>query len=173
MTRTRSAPLAATLATALLLAAPATAAPPCLPRADAQAIVGWALPALVESAARRCAPSLGADAYLPRSGTALAQRWRATSTADPARARAALGRITGAALPGAIGQALAQQVDESAIADALLDQVVPKECARLDRAIGLVAPLPEPAVAGLVTLIVEIAADSDRAELPFRICAAR
>ncbi|HYJ83787.1 MAG TPA: hypothetical protein VEW26_13215, partial [Allosphingosinicella sp.] len=79
------------LIAALLAAAPSEQTQrPCLTQAQVEAMTLFALPPLLEGAAKACAPALPANSYLMNGGKTLAQTLAAESSAHWASASPAV-----------------------------------------------------------------------------------
>jgi hypothetical protein len=175
-------------AIALMLAAtagPAFAQPesaerPCVNRHEMRTLVAFALPLAIEGVSQKCTPRLGPDAYLSRSGTRLANRYRREAPADWADARPIFERISGKNLGPAdpLNQSFERQLAEHMIADMVANAVHPRDCDKIDLAIELAAPLHADDIATVSSLLVSVVerAEEDRdgeRKLPFNICRMR
>jgi hypothetical protein len=58
------------------------------------------------------------------------------------------------------------------IAGAIAQDIKPRDCPTIDRAINLMAPLPPANTAGLIVLIASVAGGKDKKDSPFSICPA-
>jgi len=58
------------------------------------------------------------------------------------------------------------------IAGAIAQDIKPRDCPTIDRAIGLMSPLPPANTAGLIVLIASVAGGKDKKDSPFSICQA-
>jgi len=172
---------------ALLLAAPALAAPqiaaaadlPCLTQGEVTALSTYALPSAIGSATRTCAVSLPPSAWLTHNGTDLAARYAAGKQRSWPAAKAAFLRMSSAANPDA-AQIFSVMPDESlmSMADAALAGIVasklkPDSCPTVDRVLSLLAPLPAENTAELIALMVGLGSKAGEARLgKFAICKA-
>jgi len=152
----------AALAAVLLVTAPgvasAAAQPPCLTPAEASSLAAYALPSAITGASKRCAASLGADAYLRRSGTELATRYGALRAQSWPQAKAAFFKMgagskdqASALLAGLPDPSLQQMLN--AVVEGMVAQKIPTEkCQSIDKIVGLLAPLPAQNMAELLAV---------------------
>ena len=177
MTRTALTLLAATLT--LVPGIANAAEPPCLSAAEFSSIATFALPGVISDLAQRCSANLPANAYLPTSGDALAQRYAAAKPAAWPPAKAAFLKLsTGAGgdaaamLPLLPDETLQQFVDT--LAGSLVSQKVPSEhCGMVDQLVRLLSPLPPEKVGGLLALAASRAGKSGPSPAgKFTICPA-
>jgi hypothetical protein len=155
------------LIAALLSAAPADEAQrPCLTQAQVEAMTLFALPPLLEGAAKACVPALPASAYLANGGRALARTLAAESSNHWAAASPAVTVIGGKDFPAGLSEATARGLIHDLVANGLSTPKGREQCARLDRAADLLSPLPPRNLAALVVLGVEIATVEKMEEMP-------
>lgn len=146
------------LIAALLAAAPAEQAQrPCLTQAQVEAMTLFALPPLLEGAAKACAPALPAGSYLLNGGRALAQTLAAESATHWASAGPAVTRMGGKDFPAGLSETTARGLIHDLVLNGLSTAKGREQCGRLDRAADLLSPLPPRNLAGLVVLGVEVA----------------
>ena len=154
----------------------AQAAAPCLTPREASSLVAYALPAAISGTTKRCAPSLGASAFLPKGGAELASRYAARKAQNWPAAKAAFFKIGGARkdqdalLAGLPDPSLQQMLD--AIIEGMVAQEIPTErCGDIDRIVALLAPLPAQNTAELIGVVVGLAGNSGKAQGDkFSIC---
>jgi hypothetical protein len=149
------------LIAALLAAAPAEQAQrPCLTEAQVEDLALFALPPLLEAAATACASALPADAYLPNGGRALARTLAAGSSTRWAGASATLSTMAKDKFPTGLSESTARGLVHDLALGGLKAKGGQEQCGRIDRAAGLLSPLPPRNLAGLVVLAIEIGSDS-------------
>lgn len=155
---------AATLALGALLSAQAAqaATPPCLESAEVNAMVTYALPAVMDSAMTFCAPHLAPQGFFAREGQGLVQRYAQAKPGAWPRAKAALLKLAQTDKDPTIAQ-MARLPDKALqpFADGMLGQIVteglkPETCGPLEQMTRLLAPLPPENTAGLFTLIIRM-----------------
>jgi hypothetical protein len=155
----------------------AQAAAPCLTPAEASSLAAYALPAAIQGTAKRCSPTLGAGAFLPKGGTELASRYGARKAQNWPAAKTAFFKIGGdskdqssALLAGLPDSSLQQMLD--AIIEGMVAQEIPTErCGEIDRIVGLLAPLPAQNTADLIAAVMGLAGKSGKAKSDkFSIC---
>lgn len=146
------------LVAALLAAAPAEQAQrPCLTQAQVEAMTLFALPPLLEGAAKACAPALPAGSYLANGGRALAQTLAAESSTHWASASPAVTMLGGKDFPAGLSETTARGLLHDLVLNGLSTVKGREQCGRIDRAADLLSPLPPRNLAGLVVLGFEIA----------------
>jgi hypothetical protein len=142
----------------LLAAAPAEQAPrPCLTQAQVEAMTLFALPPLLEGAAKACGPALPANSYLMNGGRTLAQTLAAESSTHWASAGPAVTMLGGKEFPAGLSETTARGLIHDLVLNGLSTAKGREQCGRIDRAADLLSPLPPRNLAGLVVLGVEIA----------------
>lgn len=156
------------LAIALLLAVPtaASAQGDCITPAEGRAVVTHLLPSLLDSVERRCAPVLGADAFLSRDAGQLARRLTPQSERNWPAARVALERQFGTRLPES-GPLV--ELGRMAITDGLAKDMDAQACEVADGLLRELAPLPPRNLANVVTILVEAGLENDP-DADLRIC---
>ncbi|WP_179504785.1 MULTISPECIES: hypothetical protein [unclassified Sphingomonas] len=154
----------ATLALGALLASQCAqaAAPACLETADVNAMVSYALPAVMDSAMTYCAPHLAPQGFFAREGQGMVQRYALAKPAAWPRAKAALIKLAQTDQDKTIAQ-MANLPDKALqpFADGMLGQMVtealkPENCRPLEQMTRLLAPLPPENTAGLFTFIIRM-----------------
>lgn len=151
----------ALLAALAISAQPALAAePPCLTPGEFTALSTYALPSMITGTAQRCAASLPADAFLKRSGPALAQRYARIRPSAWANARPAVLKLAGstggqtADLFKSMPDANLQQMADAFIEGLVTQRVPADRCGTIDRLVRLLSPLPPENTAELIGLTV-------------------
>ncbi|MFT4026535.1 MAG: hypothetical protein QM676_07015 [Novosphingobium sp.] len=150
--------------------------PPCLTAREFTDLSTYALPSIITGTAEKCAASLGPDAFLKRSGSALASRYAAGRPAAWPGAKAAFLKLSGREaadlfknLPDDKLQPLANTLVEGLIAQ----QIPSERCRTIDTAVRLLAPLPPQNTAELIALAVGLGSRSGGGNLgKLSICAA-
>ncbi len=146
------------LIAALLAAAPADEARrPCLTQAQVEAMTLFALPPMLEGAAKACAPALPANSYLMNGGRGLAQTLGAESSTHWAGASSAVAGLGGKDFPAGLSETTARGLIHDLIMNGLSTAKGREQCERIDRAADLLSPLPPRNLAGLIVLGLEIA----------------
>ncbi|HEX8449798.1 MAG TPA: hypothetical protein VF652_09440, partial [Allosphingosinicella sp.] len=126
----------------------------------------FALPPLLEGAAKACAPALPANAYLNNGGRALARTLAAEGPTHWAAASVAVTAIGGKDFPAGLSEPTARGLIHDLVANGLSTPKGREQCARLDRAADLLSPLPPRNLAGLIVLGVEIATVAKTDDMP-------
>lgn len=152
---------------ALFALAPAEQAQrPCLTQAQVEAMTLFALPPLLEGAAKACGPALPANAYLMSRGRALAQTLAAESATHWAGASSAVTMMGGKDFPAGLSETTARGLIHDLVMNGLSTAKGREQCGRIDRAADLLSPLPPRNLAGLVVLGVEIASAEGSKDRP-------
>lgn len=161
--------LAATLpATALAQ----SAAPACLSNDEAEALVTYALPATIRALSAQCAKSLPATAALVQSGVVTAARYQVDADRVWPQASSAFDKASGLPVASVMGEKALKPLIEKTISGEVTRDLRPKDCARTDRLINILQPLPAKNMAMLVLLMFESGDPAMRARLPVTLCSA-
>ena len=171
MTRMTGRLTRAALISAFVASSAATAAEPCLQPREAEDLVVFVLPALMDAMARKCSPLLPANATLSRSGTTLAARYRLDSNAAWPNAKLAFDKISGGGTLSFLSEDVNRAVIEQASSAAIVAEFKTKDCTVVDRFVGALSPLPARNVAQLVSLLMEIGGKNEE-KSPMNICPA-
>ena len=153
------------------LAMPATAIAQqadCVSRAESQAVTANLLPPLLESAAERCGPKLGASSYLARNADRLSQRLTPLADRSLPATVGAFERIGGNPLPD--NPALLD-FGRTMIAQGITKDLDTASCDVIDRLTRELAPLPPENFANVFALFLE-AGMNGSAESPVKVCEA-
>lgn len=141
----------------------------CLTRGEAQSLLTYSLPQVIDGAGKRCQASLPATAFLRNHRAELVQRYSGQKTRHWPQAKSAFLKL-GSSRDPRMGEIARQLPDESlqplvdATVSGLVAQAIkPESCGQINLAFDLLAPLPPENTAGLITLFIEIAASADAA----------
>lgn len=133
----------------------------CLTPAELDATFAYALPTVIESAAQTCRPVLSRDGYLATGTDSLAARYRVGQAAAWPVAKAAALKIGTSAAGGGLGRFAAFLPDSALqgfatgyVGQFVVQSIRPADCAEIEQALHLMAPLPPENTAGLITLLV-------------------
>jgi hypothetical protein len=155
------------LIAALLAAVPSEQVQrPCLTQAQVEAMTLFALPPLLEGAAKACASALPANSYLLNGGRTLAQSLAAESSAHWAGAGSAVTMMGGKEFPAGLSETTARGLIHDLVLNGLSTAKGREQCGRIDRAADLLSPLPPRNLAGLVVLGVGIASEEEARKTP-------
>jgi hypothetical protein len=144
---------------------------PCLTEAEAQSLITAVLPDVFQQVGRACSTVLPENATLRGGLPPLVARYQAPADLAWPQALAAFGKIGGKDMAG-IDPKLLRPMMGPMIAGAIAQDIKPRDCATIDRAIGLMSPLPPANTAGLIVLIASVAGGKDKKDSPFSICPA-
>ena len=171
---------AAALAFAIPAVATAQTAKQCLTPKEAQGLISFALPDTITSLSSKCAPSLGPDGYLTRSGKDLSDRYRTAAVPSWPSAKLALRKFvdSDSDFMNAIPDEALKGFFGAAVSTAIVKDVKPEQCGDIDRVMKLLAPLPPENMSQLVGILLEIGARpkaqaaAAKTKAPFSICPA-
>jgi hypothetical protein len=162
------------VAAALLAVAPTlaqAAEPPCLSPAEFTSLADYALPSIINGTSQRCSASLGPQAWLPRNGTQLVQRYAERRPAAWPGAKSAFLKLSATSnaeansLIRTMPDASLQQMLDGLMTGLVAQQVPVDRCGAIDRLISLLSPLPAASTAELIALAVGLGAKAGRAKL--------
>lgn len=162
-----------------LIAAPGiaqAAEPPCLTAREFTALSTYALPSIITGATERCTAALGPEAFLKRSGGALASRYAAARPGAWPGAKVAFLKLSGSDAANLFRNIPDDKLQP--MADALVEGMIAQHipmarCRTIDAFVRLVAPLPPQNTAELIALTVGLGSQAGGAKLGrLAICAA-
>lgn len=148
----------------------AQSAKSCLTQPEAQALVTYALPSAIRGITTKCTPVLPATTALIQSGPIIAARYQIEADNAWPVARLAFGKISGLDLTGTFGEAAARGLVDAALGAGLAEKVKPEDCAKVDRLVDILEPLPARNMAMLVTTLMEFGGAEKRGKSPLRMC---
>lgn len=171
--------LAAAAAFAASIALPAHAATqtPCVSADDARILTLQIMPILIDKATERCGASLPATAYLPRSGAALVQRYRAAAEPSWPAAKAMLVRLLADQKIEDTGLDLMQHdevlrlIMSEAIGQEVAKDIKDQDCGKIDRFVASVGSIPTEHATTMVSAILVLVLDK-KGSKPSPICPA-
>lgn len=147
--------------------AAAQPAPPCLTEREVSSLVTYALPVVMDSAIRSCAPALSPQGYFATQGPSLVARYAARKPAAWPAAKAALFKLGGPSagendrkmrdMITSLPDDALQPFAEGMVAQMIAKEIKPGQCKAIERATMLLAPLPPENTADLVAFIVQLA----------------
>jgi hypothetical protein len=171
MNKLTGAAIALWMGMAATTAQAAAEAQPCLTEAEAQSLITAVLPDVFQQVGRNCSAVLPENATLRGGLPPLVARYQAPADLAWPQAMAAFGKIGGKDM-AAIDPKLLRPMMGPMIAGAIAQDIKPRDCATIDRAIGLMSPLPPANTAGLIVLLATVAGGKDKKDSPFSICPA-
>ncbi len=149
-------------------AAPAVAAPLCIERADAEDLITFVLPSLVDIAGASCAATLPAGSPLA-PGSGLAARYRSEAEAAWRGAKTAVGRITDKSLLSLLDDKALRRLLGETVAAKVGKEIKPASCASIDRLMSGLATLPARNVARVIVALVDLSGRNQQ-NAPLRLC---
>ena len=161
------------LALALVLfAQPAAAQTVNLTEEEMAVVARVAMPAAFRSLQTKCDPVLGSDAYMFARGEALHRRLLATSNSAAPGATRVIAQVAsrnnpamGQMLAGLSPEALRPFVNEM-VAGLVVSRVEADQCARIDRVLALLEPLPPENLAQLMAFAYAQSRAADQSTTP-------
>jgi hypothetical protein len=162
---------------ALVAALPANAvaqisAKTCLSGDEAEGLVTYALPSAVRAISLHCAKTLPATASLVQSGIVTAARYQVDADKAWPVASSAFDKISGLPVATLMGEKALKPLIEKTISGEITQNLQAKDCAKADRFINILQPLPTRNMAMLITMLLESGSPAMRARLPITLCAA-
>ncbi len=148
--------------------AAAADAKPCLTETEAQSLITAVLPDIFQQVGRTCSAALAENATLRGGLPSLLARYQGPADNAWPQALAAFGKIGGKDVAG-LDPRLLRPMAGPMIGTMIADDIKPRDCPTIDRAVGLMAPLPPANTAGLIVLIAETAG-RDKKDSPLTIC---
>jgi hypothetical protein len=143
----------------------------CLQAKEAEDLVVFVLPSLLDGMTRRCGPLLPRTAALTVSGSSLAQRYRPDADAAWPNAKTAFVKISGQEKSmGFLSDDVLRGVIQEASTAAIVSEFKAKDCTMIDRFVDALSPLPARNMGKLVALLLEVGAGE--AKSPMQICEA-
>lgn len=159
--------------TALALPASAAAqqAKQCVPAAQAEALVTFALPSLVRGAVKHCGKTLPATSPLIQSGPTIASRYQAEAQAAWPDAKVAADKLAGMEVSKFLGEDGAVAMLDAALEEGMTKDLKPQDRAWMDKVITGLAPLPARNISSIVVGILQATSKPGKKE-PLSICPA-
>lgn len=155
---------------ALPVAASAQTSRPCVTPDQNEAVTAYVMPSLATEMARKCTPTIGANAYLATNAQRLAQKWQPGADRAWPTARGVVTKLGNIPLvPGSGGDGFAKMVLAPALAGKIAFEMDAQACAVTDRLLQQLEPLPAQNLASVLALVLEVGADS-QAQMPYRVC---
>lgn len=128
----------------------------CLSPAEAEPLVRYAIPDVLDQLAVRCSPQLPAGAFLKTRGPAFSNRFRVEQDAAWPGARAAMLKLLGDQAGGLLQSDFARPILSSMIGPVVVEKLDFSNCPTIDRTLALIEPLPTRNIASLLVLFGEI-----------------
>ncbi len=147
---------------ALVLAPNQAIAQSCLNQQEAEALVTFALPTAVRAVTSKCTPVLPATTALVQSGPVIAARYQVDADKAWPMARLEVAK--------ALGDSVARGLIDGAIGTGLVEKLKPSDCAKVDRIVDILQPLPTRNMALLITTLMELGQAEKQKKSPFKMC---
>jgi hypothetical protein len=139
----------------------------CLTESELNSLVTYSLPVVMDSAMKTCRPALSPKGYFATQGSSLVQSYAARKDAAWPAAKGALMKIGGQDpkmkdMVSRLPDSALQPFAEGMVAQMVSDGLKTDQCAAIERATRLLAPLPPENTADLITFVI-IMADKPKA----------
>lgn len=163
------------LATACLAVPVQASAQECLQPAEAQALMQFAMPDLLDGVIKQCQPHLAPSGFATKSGATMVARYRNGSDSKWPLAKTAFFKIAGKDSSVLAMKAMPDTVLKGLITFGITakatNEIGSDECGTFERLIEVLSPLPPENTALLVTLLLELGAQKgDKSKADLRIC---
>ena len=141
----------------------ATVGSDCLNEAEVGALVGYALPSVLDGAMTACRPHLARDGFFATRGAEFVGRYAARKTSAWPLAKNAflkLGAAKDAKLADTIGSlpdSALQPFVEAMVSELVGGEIKPDQCTAIERGVRILSPLPAENTAELITFVVVLA----------------
>lgn len=159
-------------ATATVAAQAAPSDLPCLTEQEGQSLVLVALPDVLDAVGKTCAAALPPTATLRAGLPALVARYRLDGDKAWTAAKPAIGKLGGDQFRGMDPDVIRPLVG-SLLGPVVVKDLKPRDCPRIDRIAGLLAPLPVANTAALMVQLFLLGDDASKKRLPITICPTR
>lgn len=147
------------------------AEPPCLTPREATAVAAYAMPSVISGTVQRCAPVLGNDSWMARSGNELAGRYAERKAAVWPEAKAAILKVAGGSgdpmmdMVKAMPDESLRPFADSLVVAGIAEKLPTNRCAPINRFLSLIAPLPPESTAELIALTLGVLSRTDKPKL--------
>lgn len=141
----------------------ATTATDCLNEAEFGALVGYALPSVLDGAMTACRPHLAKDGFFATRGSEFVNRYAARKSSAWPVAKTAFLKLGGAkdarmadtirSLP----DSALQPFVEAMVSELVGGEIKPDQCTAIERGVRILSPLPAENTAELITFVVVLA----------------
>ena len=145
------------------MAQAATATAPCLNESEVTALVGYALPSVIEGTMKGCKPHLAANGYFATRGSEFLNRYAARKDQNWPLAKSAFLKLGGskdakmADMMQNLPDNAVQPFVEAMVSEMVSGEIKPDQCTAIERGVRILSPLPPKNTAELVTFILVMA----------------
>ena len=141
------------------LAQAATSPAPCLSEGEVTALVGFALPSVINGTMKSCKPHLATSGYFATRGEEFLGRYAARKDANWPTAKAAFLKL-GSSKDAKMVDTIANMPDEAVkpfvegiVSEMVGSEIKPDQCTAIERGVRLLSPLPPENTAELVSFV--------------------
>ena len=145
------------------MAQAATASAPCLSESEVTALVGYALPSVIDGTMKSCKPHLSANGYFATRGSEFLNRYSARKDQNWPMAKSAFLKL-GSSKDTKMAEMMQNLPDnavqpfvEAMVSELVSGEIKADQCTAIERGVRILAPLPPENTAELVTFILTVA----------------
>lgn len=161
--RRAAAALAAIALTQTQLAHAATTTAPCMSEDEVTALIGYALPSVIDGTIKSCKPHLSSNGYFATRGGEFLGRYAARKNDNWPLAKTAFLKLGGSKDPKMaemmknLPDSAVQPFVEAMVRELVSGEIKPDQCTAIERGVRLLSPLPPENTAELVTFVLVLA----------------
>ena len=134
----------------------------CLSVAQAEALVTYLLPTVVQASRSKCAVSLPATAPLLKENSVQLAKYRAAAEGAWPKAKSAVTVLAGEKLPIGIDDAILRPITDAMFTNLVGEKIKPKDCKLIAKIYHDLEPMPSSNLASLAISIVQASARDDK-----------
>ena len=144
-------------------AAIAANASQCLAEDEVTALVGYALPAVIDGTMKTCRPHLSSNGFFATRGSEFSSRYAARKENNWPKAKMAFLKLGGgkdekmASMLGNLPDESVKPFVEAMVSELVGSEIKPDQCTAIERGVRLLAPLPPENTAELVAFVLVLA----------------
>ena len=131
----------------------------CLNETEVNALVGYALPSVIDGAMTACRPHLAPTGFFATRGSEFAGRYASRRVANWPGAKSAFLKLGSAKDPsmsktiGALPDSALQPFVDAMVSELVGDEIKPGQCIAIERGVRILSPLPAENTAELITFV--------------------
>lgn len=141
----------------------ATGTPPCLSEDEVTALIGYALPSVIDGTIKSCKPHLASSGYFATRGSEFLGRYAARKDGNWPLAKTAFLKL-GASKDPKMADMMKNLPDnavqpfvEAMVSELVSGEIKPDQCTAIERGVRLLSPLPPENTAELITFVLVLA----------------
>ncbi len=132
------------------------AAKPCVTEAEATGLFLFIAPDAIKAAGTVCAATLPSNALLRQTSGGFVEKYRAEAETAWPMAKAAVAKIAGEEMKDILDTDAARPMMSALLAPIIAKDIKTKDCAKINRIVTLIAPLPPRNAAELVVTVLQM-----------------